>query len=580
MGFLTIYLSDPLVSGFTTGAAFHILSSQVRHFLGLTVPAGTNSGVFSLFKLYKYFFTHLSDVNVSSVIIGIVCTIILFSLKYLNQRYKFKFPIPAELIVVILGAGISYGANFNKNFGTPILKEVPKGLPKLTTPSFTLMGNMVSAAFIIAIVAFAINVSLVKSFAKKNDYTTDPNQELIAYGLANTISSFFSCFPSAASLSRSLIQESLGSTQIAGLLSVVMVLLVLLSMASLFKPLPNAVLASIVLVALKGLFKQFAVLKCLWKISKIDAFVWFSSFLAVFCLGVDYGLAVGIVITLLSVVARTSRPSCSVLGQIPSTEIYKCIEKYDVIEVPGVKIFQYKSALYYANVEHFANMLAVCATVQNPTNTVKNTSTFSVNGIDNSGSFVGDGPPENGSIVLKSYEKDNARSVTLKSIESSTSSDSVKYRPGHSLTLPIKEGVTLTADASAWNPNKQTALRYIILDCSQCGFIDSMGVSALGNVVTEYKKSDIAVYITNCSDNVLDMLDSGGFITIHGKDRIFLTVHDAVVECVSAKTTKDKTQILSSTSSEDVNVDLSQEEAVTISPKEGRSPTNTSNATI
>ena len=71
---------------------------------------------------------------------------------------------------------------------------------------------------------------------------------------------------------------------------------------------------------------------------------------------------------------------------------------------------------------------------------------------------------------------------TLKSIESSTSSDSVKYRPGHSLTLPIKEGVTLTADASAWNPNKQTALRYIILDCSQCGFIDSMGVSALGNV--------------------------------------------------------------------------------------------------
>ena len=82
-----------------------------------------------------------------------------------------------------------------------------------------------------------------------------------------------------------------------------------------------------------------------------------------------------------------------------------------MIEVPGVKIFQYKSALYYANVEHFANMLAVCATVQNPTNTVKNTSTFSVNGIDNSGSFVGDGPPENGSIVLKSYEKDNARSV-------------------------------------------------------------------------------------------------------------------------------------------------------------------------
>eukprot|EP00795_Rhopilema_esculentum_P000427 gene427-10098_t len=127
LGFVTMYLSDPLVSGFTTGAAFHILSSQVRHFLGLTVPRGTSSGIFGLFKLYYYFFTHLGDVNVSALITGITCAILLYILKYLNQRYQFKFPIPAELIVVILGAGISYGAKFNENFGTPILKRVPKG---------------------------------------------------------------------------------------------------------------------------------------------------------------------------------------------------------------------------------------------------------------------------------------------------------------------------------------------------------------------------------------------------------------------------------------------------------------------
>eukprot|EP00794_Sanderia_malayensis_P007107 gene7107-7911_t len=542
MGFLTVYLSDPLISGFTTGAAFHILSSQVRHFLGLTVPSGTTSGVFSLFKLYIYFFKNISDVNVSSLVIGIICSLLLFFLKYLNQRYKFKFPIPCELIVVVLGAGISYGANFNGRFGTPILKHIPGGLPPVSTPSISLMTKVATQAVTIACVAFAINISLVKSFAKKNNYTTSSNQELIAYGITNMVSSFFSCFPSSCSLSRSLIQENLGSTQLTGLISVVLVVLVLVSMAPLFQPLPNAVLAAIVLVALKGLFKQFSVLKILWKISKIDAFIWFLSFLGVFCLGVDYGLIVGIVITLLSVVGRTSRPSYAVLGRIPDTEMYKSVSRYNVIEVPHTKIFQYKSSLYYANVEHFLEVLSESLHAESQDDS--NMKSFSTNAFESSEIYINADAIDNKNSIKLTGFKDNKMKDEENNVD-------VTIRSRRSNSLPP------SSKFSAHNPEPKEEqevdtgeIRNLVLDCSHFGFIDSMAVTALVNVVNDQKKSNIAVYLANCSENVLHMLDVGGFIEMHGRHRIFLTVHDAVLYCEYNKPPREQVKSTSTDSTE------------------------------
>jgi len=526
LGFLTKYLSDPLISGFTTGAAFHILSSQFRHFLGMEVPSGTNSGYFSLFKLYTYFFTHLKEVNVSALLTGIICSMLLFLLKYANQKYKFKFPIPAELIVVALGCTVSYTIDFNKKFNTPILKMVPTGMPALTMPQFSLIKDLIPQGVVIAMVAFAVNVSLAKSFARKNDYGVDSNQELIAYGLANTVSSFFSCFPSAASLSRSVIQEALGSTQVCGFISVALVLLVLLSIAPLFQPLPNAVLAAIVLVALKGLFKQFIVLKYLWKISKIDAFIWFASFLAVFCLGVDTGLAVGFIVNMLTVFARTSKPSMNVLGSASGTGIYKRIDKYQVKETPGLKILQFNAPLYYANVEHFMNMFLEHAKVNDSTtggaSIIQN---FSVNGV------------ENYAVLSDSFgqydEAYKEEDCLISSLSSAIVHGSNRLQTQLS-AFSISDNIDLISCLN------EEPLHSVILDCSLISFIDSMGVSTLGSIVDEYKKDEVEVYLACCSENVISMLASGGFFAIHGKERLFVTVHDALLHCISSKTLRDQ----------------------------------------
>lgn len=143
--------------------------------------------------------------------------------------------------------------------------------PKPSFPETSLYSKVAGDAVAIAIVSFAISVSMVKLFAKKHDYEVDANQELIAYGISNAISSMFNCFLSSVSLSRSLVQEQVGGkTQLAGLFSSVIVLSVILWIGKLFEQLPHAVLASIIIVALKGMFKQFLDLKKLWFISKYD----------------------------------------------------------------------------------------------------------------------------------------------------------------------------------------------------------------------------------------------------------------------------------------------------------------------
>ena len=285
---------------------------------------------------------------------GIICVVILITIDYLNRRYKSRlpFPIPSQLIVIIIGSAVSHTARLNPRFDVSIIGSIPKGLPKFHVPEQELFADLILDAFLIALVAATTNLSLVKLFAQKHEYKTDSNQELLAYGCVNFISSFFSCFVSSGSLSRSVVQESMGKTQIASFTSSVVILLVLLFIAPLFEPLPKPVLAAIVVVSLRRLFQQFRQLKSIGTISQVDALIWFISCFAVVLLGIVVGLITGFGVTLFSIVYRASKANLTTLGHLSKTELYKdprqCL---DAETMSGIKVVQFEGPLIFVNAE-------------------------------------------------------------------------------------------------------------------------------------------------------------------------------------------------------------------------------------
>lgn len=513
LGFVAVYLSDPIISGFTTGAAILVFTSQVKHILGLTVPR--YAGAFAVIKAYIFMFKNITVSIPGAIITGIICILLLVILKYISEKlkHKMKFPIPAELIVVVLGTLVSYFVGLNRKFQVPILGDIPKGLRVPSAPSFVLMGSMIPDALVIAVVIFATNISLAKVFAKRNNYVIDSNQELIACGSANIMGSFFSCFPVSGSLSRSVIQETIARTQLCTVPVVVVIILVLLFIAPLFFHLPKAILAAVVIVALKGLFKQFSRLTQLWKICKPDAVVWFAAWLGVVLLGIDFGLGVGVVMALVVVIYKSSRPPATLLGQIPNTGIYRDLQRIPSARpIPGVKIFRFESAMFYANSEYFRSSLIELTGVD-PQNPDKHSSVGS-----------------NSSV----YYRRNVSDPASPSIEISKPSfpNSVV-----AINTALENGdveVTLSDNENndVGSGENSVAVHAIVIDASTFNFIDTQAVNTLLQLGVEYEKIGVKFYLAHCRYHIREMLEKAGFIARIGTEHLFVSVHDAVIHAV------------------------------------------------
>ncbi|KAI7791916.1 prestin [Triplophysa rosa] len=358
-GFLAIYLTEPLVRGFTTAAAVHVSVSQLKYLLG--VPTARFNGPLSVVYSIEAVIMNITSTNIVTLIIGLVCTVFLYGVKDFNDRFKKKLPIPipGEIIVVIVSTGVSYGMVMSENYGVDVVGQIPTGLLLPKVPDFSVFPNLLTDAIAIAVVGFSIAISLAKTFALKHGYSVDGNQELIALGLCNFVSSFFHTFVVTASMSRSLVQESTGGhTEIAGLLASILVLLVVVAIGFVFQPLPTTVLAAIIMVNLLGMFKQIKDIPALWRTSKIELAIWLVSFIASVLLGLDYGLVVAMGFAILTVVFRTQCPKNAVLGQISDTGLYFDVDEYEEAEeCSGIKIFQSNTSIYFANSDLYVSAL-------------------------------------------------------------------------------------------------------------------------------------------------------------------------------------------------------------------------------
>uniref|UniRef100_A0A671W680 Solute carrier family 26 member 6 n=1 Tax=Sparus aurata TaxID=8175 RepID=A0A671W680_SPAAU len=520
-GFVVTYLSEPLVRGYTTGSACHVCISQLKYLFGVK-PArftGPLSLIYTLVDICRL----LPETKVPELVVSLVALAVLIVVKEVNDCYRQKLPlpIPIELIVVIAATIITHFCGLTSKYSIDVVGEIPSGLKAPQAPDVTLFSDVIGDAFAVAIVGYAINISLGKTFGLKYGYKVDSNQELVALGLSNTVGGFFQCYSVTSSLSRSLVQESTGGkTQVAGVISSVIVLITILKIGSLFEDLPKAVLSTIVFVNLKGMFKQFMDVPTLWKTNKVDLLVWLVTFASTILLNLDLGLAVSIVFSILTVIFRTQLPRYSILGHVSGTDLYLDTDTYKEVRIPGIKIFRSSTTIYYTNAEMYLEALQ-----------------------EKSGIEIGKlltQKKKRDAKLKRTQEKEKKKAKKeakkqgngVESLTETPTNGRVNWAYQHDVTVSDSDSDTgghINTQASH-SGDEEKATHSIILDISTTSFVDTVAVKTMKNIFRDFGEIELDVYLAGCQACVVEQLETAGFFSESiPKSRLFVTVHDAVL---------------------------------------------------
>ncbi|CAL9704778.1 unnamed protein product [Knipowitschia caucasica] len=592
-GFVGTYLAEPLVRAYTTAAAIHAVIGQIKYIFGIS-PMRI-SGPLSLVYTFGNICTLLPQSHWPTVVVSAVSIVCLVLAKELSAflRPKLPVPIPVELITIATATLISSYTHLSSNYTISVVGEIPSGLSPPCWPDVTLFRSVISDAFAIAIVGYAVTISLGKTFALKHGYKVDNNQELLALGLSNTVGGLFQCFAVCPSMSRSLIQEGTGGkTQMASLASAVIVLITIMKLGPLFKELPKAVLAAIVLVNLKSMFKQFSDVATLWKRSKIDLLIWLVTLVSTLLFNLDMGLAASIAFAVLSIVVRTQMPTYSILGNIRGTDLYVDMESHDQVrEIPGITIFHSSATINFANAELYLEALQAKSGLnigkmiiykrrqeakqrrrerraerrakreakkerrtQRATEQLAGVPVFSVEeeaeqwrgmGVDNVSAVENEvekiAQRENGTVfVMPTTPKtpnNESRWEYLKggADPENTSLGWLSELPeGDTTTLGSSSEDTLSQDLeriSLGSLGKWTwDIHSIILDLSRTNFIDTVAIKTIQNIFQDFSEIDVDIYLAGCQTTVVEQFERGGFFSeTITKKHLFVTVHDAVL---------------------------------------------------
>ncbi|XP_051281647.1 solute carrier family 26 member 6 [Dicentrarchus labrax] len=553
-GFVVTYLSEPLVRGYTTGSACHVCVSQLKYLFGIT-PArftGPLSLIYTLVDICRL----LPGTKVPELVVSLVALSVLIVVKEINACYRQKLPmpIPIELIVVIAATIITHFGGLTSKYSIDVVGEIPSGLKAPRVPDATLFSNVIGDAFAVAIVGYAINISLGKTFALKHGYKVDSNQELVALGLSNTVGSFFQCYAVTSSLSRSLVQESTGGkTQVAGVISSVIVLITILKIGALFEDLPKAVLSTIVFVNLKGMFKQFLDVPMLWKTNKVDLLVWLVTFTSTILLNLDLGLAVSVGFSMLTVIFRTQLPRYSILGHMPGTGLYLDTDTYkEAKEIPGIKIFRSSTTIYYANAEMYLEALQEKSGIEiGKLLTAKKKQDAKLKRIQKkekkkAKKEAKKEEPEvkEGKVSAEPRGPSQGNGVSLRLTETSTNDPNkgqVNRAYQHDTTMSDSDSdagchtydsISHVSHHSDKGKGRAcgSGTHSIILDISATSFVDTVTVKTLKNIFRDFGEIDLDIYLAGCQACVVEQLETAGFFSESiPKSRLFVTVHDAVL---------------------------------------------------
>ena len=350
MGFIVSFLSKPVISGFTSGAAIIIGLSQMKHLIGVPIPQSNK-----LHVVIKAFFEAESTIHYPTLVIGIISILILMLIRKYNEK------VPASLIVVILSISwIYFTGQIEK--GVAVVGLIPEGLPSLKIPSLNweIIQTLTPTALTLALVAYMEAISIAKAIEEKNkDHKINPNQELIALGASNIVGSFFQSYPTTGGFSRTAVNDQAGAkTGVSALVTAALIALVLSFFTHWFYYLPKAVLSAIIMVAVFKLIDyKFAVR--LYKTKREEFVVLILTFLLTLFIGITEGILLGITISLFLLVSRISKPHYAFLGRIGKTNYFKNKDRFpeEVVDRRDLIIFRFDAQLFFGNIQYFKTII-------------------------------------------------------------------------------------------------------------------------------------------------------------------------------------------------------------------------------
>jgi SulP family sulfate permease len=361
LGFLAALLSHPVMSGFISGASVVIILGQLQTFAGIQLQG--DSVVTKAYGLLQ----NLNGIHFPTLTLGLLSfTLLLLARCYAGATFAWLGVrgLPHEiltkasplLVIGLVAVGLVV-SGYTSQVAT--VGSIPSGLPNfsISLPSSSSAIALLGSAVFIAIVGFVESVSMARTIGRRRGVATDPNAELRGLGAANLLSGASGAFPVTGGLSRSVVNVEAGArTPLAGVVSAVLMVFVLLGFSNLLSAIPLASLAALIIVSVVSLFDSRVFLDAL-RFDRADALGWLATFTGVLVLGVEQGIAIGVALSVANVLWRQSRPHIAVIGRLAGTEHFRNVQRHSVETLKNVAFVRVDANLFFGNWDYIADFL-------------------------------------------------------------------------------------------------------------------------------------------------------------------------------------------------------------------------------
>jgi len=357
LGFIANFLSQPILTGYLNGIALLIIVGQVPKLLGYR---GTEDAFFG--KVLE-FFERIDQSHWPTAALGIGTLVVLVMIMRFLPRLPGAFVVVGLSILLVASFGLDQK-------GVAVLGDVPGGLPSIVLPSFDrgVFNDIFGAAAGLVLVSFTSGVLTAKSFARRNGYEVNANQELIGFGACNLASGLAQGFPVTGADSRTAVNNAMGGkTQMVGLVAGGAMLLVLLFLTSPLAYVPTTALAAVILVSAVGLF-DLADLRLLYRMSYREFLMSVGTTLGVLVLGVLPGILLAVALSLIWLLSVGSRPNDAVLGRVRGQKGFHSVSDYpDAKTIPGLLLYRFDSNVVFYNADYLKTRVRAAVAAQKTT---------------------------------------------------------------------------------------------------------------------------------------------------------------------------------------------------------------------
>jgi high affinity sulfate transporter 1 len=350
MGWISEFLSASVLTGFTFGVAINVASGELFKITG-TEKAGDNTWE----KLWTWI-TSLPETSIPTLVVGVLALLLVFGIKLFAPK------VPGALVAVVLGIAATVLFNLG-DLGVALIAEVPSGLPSLVLPDLGMildnLAMIVGAAVGLLLIGFSVTTAAVRDYANKHNYRIDINQELLAQGMSNVSSGLFQGIFDNGSLSKSPVNDDAGArSQISNLAQAFFIILTLLFLAPLFSALPEAVLGAIIIEAVVMGMMDVGEMKRIYKVKRFEFLAALAALLGVMTFGILQGVVIGVVLSIIWLVAVSALPYIPELGRKPGTHAFFDLEQHpDGQTFPGLSILRFDGGLFFVNADALGDRL-------------------------------------------------------------------------------------------------------------------------------------------------------------------------------------------------------------------------------